>query len=189
MTKLFILLTAWFWLSHPISSVGQPGKEKTALMPTIYQRCCEKIMKSGPCVFFLSDHNGKMRFRLMGIYTHDANLFFWLRLNNRSSLDYDVDSIRFSIAGTGRGGNGPPGFLPPGFLPPGFLPLGFLYPVYVYDSAVTVRGYHRASTIYVLPRVTLPPGRPLQIIVRERYGGRTLQIQAANSVLERARRV
>jgi len=61
--------------------------------------------------------------------------------------------------------------------------------VYVYDSTVSVRGYRRATTIYALPRFTLLPGRQLQIIVGERNGGRRLQIQATNSVLERARRV
>jgi len=145
-------------------------------MLMIYQNCCEKIMKTGPNLFFLGDHNGKMKFRLMGIYTHGATLFFLIRLNNRSALDYDVDSIRFCIAGAGRGTHGPPG-------------PGSLLPVYIYDSTVMVPGYRRVTTIYALPKFTLPPGRQLQIIVRERNGGRHLRVSTTNSVLERARRV
>lgn len=166
MTKLFILLTGYLLFGQPTYSVAQKDIQ--------LQRCCEKIIKVGPCLTFLGDHNGKMRFRLMGIYSHGPTLFFLLRLKNRSPLDYDVDSIRFCITGADRSERLP-------------AATGALLPVYIYAPAVTVRGYRRVTTIYALQRFTLPPGRRLQIIVREKNGGRHLQIQARNSTLERAR--
>ena len=165
MTKLIILLTGYLLFGQPTYSVAQKDVQ--------LQRCCEKILRTGPCLLFPADHNGKMRFRLLGIYSHGPTLFFLLRLNNRSPLDYDVDSIRFCIAGSESNINPP-------------SPKA-LRPVYIYDSTVMVPGYRRATTIYAVPRFTLPPGRRLLIIVREKNGGRHLHIQAGNSTLERAR--
>jgi len=172
MTKLVILLTGYLLFGQPTYSVAQKDVQ--------LQRCCEKIMRTGPCLLLPADHNGKMRFRLLGVYSHGPTLFFLLRLNNRSPLDYDIDSIRFCIVGAGMKEREGPAQLPPP---------GALLPVYIYDSTVMVPGYRRATTIYALPRFTLPPGRRLQIIIREKNGGRHLHIQAGNSTLERARRV
>ena len=170
MTKLIILLTGYLLFGQPTYSVAQKDVQ--------LQRCCEKIMRTGPCLLFPAGHNGKMRVRLLGIYSHGPTLFFLLRLNNRSPLDYDIDSIRFCIVGIQmkeREGASP--------LPPSKT----LLPVYIYDSTALVPGYRHATTIYAVPRFTLPPGRRLQIIVREKNGGRHLHIQAGNSTLERAR--
>jgi hypothetical protein len=166
MTKLVILLTGYLLFGQPTYSVAQKDVQ--------LQRCCEKIMRTGPCLLLPADHNGKMRFRLLGIYSHGPTLFFLLRLNNRSPLDYDIDSIRFCIAG--REDTQLPS-------------QRALLPVYIYDSTVMVPGYRRATTIYAVPRFTLPAGRRLLIIIREKNGGRHLRIQAGNSTLERARRV
>jgi hypothetical protein len=165
MTKLFILLTGYLLFGQSTYSVAQKDAQ--------LQHCCEKIRKTGPSLYFPGDHNGKMRFRVLGIYSHGPTLFFWLRLNNRSPLDYEVDSVRFCITGAGRLSEASP--------PKNLLP------VYVDAPATTVPGYRRTATIYALPRFTLPPGRQLQIIVWERNGGRQLRIQAGNGMLERAR--
>ena len=172
MTRLFILLTGYLLFGQPTYSVAQKDVQ--------LQHCCEKIMKVGPLLGFTGDHNGKMRFRLLGIYSHGPTLFFLIRLNNRSPLDYDIDSIRFCITEPGRSQK------------PGYW--RSLLPVFVYDSTVTVPGYRRATTIYALPRFTLAPGRRLQIMIRERVqstgqGGRDLRVEAGNSMLKRARLV
>lgn len=173
MTKLIILLTGYLLFGQPTYSVAQKDVQ--------LQRCCEKIMKAGGSLLFPADHVGKMRFRLMGIYSHGPMLFFLLRLNNRSPLDYDIDSIRFCIATRDLHLSKKDSHLRQA------PPPGFLSPVYIYDSTITVPGYRRMTTIYAVPRFTLPPGRLLQIVVREKNGGRHLLIQAGNATLERAR--
>jgi hypothetical protein len=196
MKKMLVLLSATILLGQPThlaaqiirSSVELKGprapagsesknggkNESKNEKEAVLRHCCEKIVKAGQYIWFLRDRNGKMKFRVLGIYTHGATLFFLLRLNNRSSLDYDVDSIRFTVTRAGRAKSLSPG-------------PGSLLPVYVYDSTVVVPGYRHATTIYVVPRFTLPPGRQLQIAVWERNGGRHLRVQTTNSVLERAR--
>jgi hypothetical protein len=166
MTKLIILLTGYLLFGQPTFSVAQKDAQ--------LRSCCEKIMRTGPSLIFTAVHSGKMRFRLLGIYSHGPTLFFLLRLNNRSPLDYDIDSIRFSIVGAGPARQV-------------LLSPRALAPIYVYDSMVTVPGYRRETTIYAMQRFTLPSGGRLQIIVREKNGGRHLRLQADNTVLERAR--
>ena len=213
MSRLFILLTGYFLLSQPnylvapfirssvelssgraptgnkggpAGSEGAPaaGNEVPSGIKAPYlQGCCEKIIRSRPSIYFIGDRSGRMRFRLEGVYSHGPTLFFRLRFNNRSSLDYDIDSIRFCIIPMqGRGHTQRQGHPQNPGAPPAFL-----HPVYIYDSAVTVPGYQRVTTIYALARFTLSPGRQLQIIVGERNGGRGLRLQTSNYLLEKAR--
>ena len=66
---------------------------------------CEKIMKEDMRTPTLIDmkidrvvhRSGKMKLQLRGIYTQGAALYFLLRMQNRSSLDYDVEAIHFFI--------------------------------------------------------------------------------------------
>jgi Domain of unknown function (DUF4138) len=137
------------------------------------KRCCEKIEKDVQRVYFLQDRNGKMKLQVKGVYAHGASIFFWLQLNNRSPLDYDVDSIRFQIIAAGKN--------------KGQSAARALQPVFVYDSTAMVPGHSRAVSIFVLPRFTLSVGQQLLINVQEKNGGRQLRVQATNWTLERAR--
>ena len=161
------------------SAENPPTGTKPGTMPISaadLRRCCEKIDRDMQRVWFLKDRNGRMKLQVKGVYTHGAALFFWLQLNNRSPLDYDVDSIAFEIT-TAAGKKIAP------------APLKRLAPFYVFDSTTTVPGHSRVTSIFVLPRFTLPAGRQLTIHVLEKNGGRNLQIQAGNFTLERARPV
>lgn len=146
------------------------------MSPADLRRCCEKITRDIQRVYFLRNHSGRMKFQVRGVYTHGAALFFWLQLNNRSPLDYDVDSIAFQITGAGGKQVSP-------------VQPRTLAPFYVFDSTATVPGHSRVTSIFVLPRFTLPAGRQLTIHVFEKNGGRHLKIQTGNYTLERARPV
>lgn len=165
------------------SAVNPNTVTKPARMPTSspmsfadMRRCCEKISGDIQRVYFLRNRSGRMKLQVRGVYTRGAALFFWLQLNNRSPLDYDVDSIAFQI--TGAGGRQVSPVTP-----------RTLVPFYVFDSAATVPGRSRMTSIFVLPRFTLPAGRQLTIHVFEKNGGRHLQIVTGNYTLERARPV
>ena len=64
---------------------------KVSIDQAAIKRCCEKIKKDIQRVYFLQNHNGKMKLQVKGVYAHGPSIFFWLQLNNRSPLDYDVD--------------------------------------------------------------------------------------------------
>jgi hypothetical protein len=147
---------------------------KASIDQAAIKRCCEKIEKDVQRVYFLQDRNGKMKLQVKGVYAHGASIFFWLQLNNRSPLDYDVDSIRFQIIATGKNKGPSP-------------PPSSVQPVYVYDSTAMVPGHSRAVSIFVLPRFTLSAGQQLLINVQEKNGGRQLRVQATSWTLERAR--
>lgn len=135
---------------------------------------CEKIIKEGSWVSYGNDRSGKMKLQLRGIYTQGSALYFLLRLKNRSSLDYDIEAIRFYVAG------------PAGRKRP-LVRARELIPMYIYDSSSVIRGYSRSSNVVVLPKFTLPAGSRLLIEVLEKNGGRHLRLVAGNFMLERAR--
>ncbi len=143
---------------------------------------CEKIMREDMRTMSLLDMNvdrvmhrsGKMRLQLRSIYTQGSALYFLLRMQNRSSLDYDVATIRFFIA-------------EPANRKTPLVKYGELKPLYVYDSSSIVRGYGKAANVVVLPRFILPYGKKLVIEVLEKNSGRQLQLQVTNFMLEKAR--
>ncbi|WP_431216852.1 DUF4138 domain-containing protein [Puia sp. P3] len=148
---------------------GLPIAEERVIL---LRSSCEKIIKEGSWISYGNDRIGKMKLQLRGIYTQGSVLYFLLRLKNRSSLDYDIEAIHFSIAGT-----------------PGKSSTGIreLPPIYLYDSNSVIRGYSHSSNVVVLPKFTLPAGRRLMIEVIEKNGGRHLRLMAGNFMLERAR--
>lgn len=166
----------------PVNSGGvvrNGGIEKRGgeVSEAVLRHCCEKIAKEKRKIWYLGDRNGKMQLQVRGIYTHGAAMFFLLRLNNHSSLDYDIDSVRFLITGYGKGRTAVRNS----------SATKRLEPVYVHDSTSMVPGFSRAASIFVLRRFTLPPGRQLLIEVQEKNGGRHLRIGVFNWALERAR--
>ena len=163
---------------------------------------CEKIMKEDMRITSLIDmkidrvmhRSGKMKLQLRGIYTQGSALYFLLRMRNRSSLDYDVEEIHFFIADASNRKtplDKTPSVQNPLVQNPlvqtPLVQYKELKPVYIYDSSSVVRGYGQTANVVVLPRFTLPYGKRLVIEVREKNGGRQLQLRATNFMLERAR--
>lgn len=156
-------------------AVAQAGEAKARDQPVgQLNTCCQKIARDIQRIYYLHNRSGKVRLIVRGIYTRGKSLFFSLRLINRSSLAYDVDSVRFFITERKRKAR--------------FIQrVRELVPLYVYDSITSVQGYGRSAGIYVIPRLTLSRHRRLEIDVREKNGGRHLQIHAANFTLETAK--
>lgn len=175
MNFLSFLLAGYALFGQPLVSpfIGGGDIDKTEL-----RVCCEKILREGPRIWFLSDRNGKMKLQVRGIYIHGPVLLFCLRLTNRSSRDYAIDGIRFWPVDKDGGP---------------IVGRGVLEPILIYDSAKRVPGYGNAASIFVLPRLTLPPGGKLWIDVRENNGeadgGRQLHIPVGNWMLARARAI
>jgi hypothetical protein len=191
MKFMLVLLTGYALFSQPGHATAQPGmasardqpaglvqpeanREQVAANQVQLMACCQKIAGDVQRIYYLNNRNGKVRLVVRGIYTRGKSLFFSLKLINRSPLDYDVDSIRFFVAEKQKGVHP-------------LQRLNELAPVYVYDSAILVKGYSRATSVFVLPRMTLARHRRLQIEVLEKNGGRHLLVQASNFTLETAK--
>jgi hypothetical protein len=192
MKLLLVLLAGYALLCQPgdaaaqagmVAARDQPGtglvqpaanRDQSAANQAQLKSCCQKIAKDVQRIYYLNNRNGKVRLVVRGIYTRGKSIFFSLKLINRSALDYDVDSIRFFVAEKQKG------------MHP-LQRLNELAPVYVYDSAVLVKGFSRAASVFVLPRLTLARHRRLQIEVLEKNGGRHLLVQASNFTLETAK--
>jgi hypothetical protein len=178
MKLLYVMLAGYALFGHADRAVcagrgggagGDPAVNRDQL-----KVCCQKIVKDVQRLYYLNSRNGKVKMVVRGIYTHGKELFFALRLVNRSPLDYDVDSIRFFVAEKQKGVRSP-------------RRLNELKPVFVYDSATLVRGHSRVTSVVVIPRLTLARHRRLLIEVLEKNGGRHLLVQAANFTLEMAK--
>jgi|SRR6185437_3340069 len=173
MNFISFLLAGYVFFGQPfVSPIAKGGDIGGQIDKTDLRVCCEKIIRDGPHIWFLSDRNGKMKLQVRGIYIHGSALFFLLRLTNRSSGDYSIDEIRFRAVDKDGGqiaGRAP------------------LEPVFVYDSTKMVPAFGKTTGIFVFPRFTMPAGGRLWIDVRESNGSRHLHIPVGNWMLARAR--
>ena len=166
-----LLLTGITLLSQPGHAAAQGG---TAATPDQLKVCCQKISRDIQRIYYLANRNGKIRLVVRGIYARNNKLFFSLRLANRSSLDYEVDSIRFFVAERQKG-------------VPALHRVSEVKPLFLYDTAGTVPSHSKRTCVIVIPRVTLQRRYRLQIEVMERNRGRRLRVEAANFTLQTAR--
>ncbi|HTI94677.1 MAG TPA: DUF4138 domain-containing protein [Puia sp.] len=173
-------------LSHSDPPLNDPSHRD------LFRSSCEKIIKEDLQTTSLIDmkidrvihRSGKMKLQLRSVYTQGPALYFLLRVQNRSSLDYDVEAIHFFIADPS---NKKTPLVSDTLVRSPLVRSKELKPVYVYDSSSVVPGYGQAANVVVLPRFTLPYGKRLVIEVLEKNGGRQLQLQTNNYMLERAR--
>jgi hypothetical protein len=138
--------------------------------------CCQKIVRDIQRIYYLNCRNGKVKLVVRGIYVRGEELFFSLRLINRSALDYEVDSLRFFVAEKKNGARAP-------------RRTGEVKPVFIYDSVTLVKGRSRVTSVVVIRRLTLARHRRLQIEVLEKNGARQLVVQTANFTLEMAKMI
>jgi hypothetical protein len=156
---------------RPGRAIGEPVVNRDQL-----KSCCQKISGDIQRIYYLNCRNGKMKLVVRGVYVYGGEMFFAIRLTNRSALDYTVDSIRLFVAEKERGS-------------PSLRRLEELKPVFIYDSATLVKGHGRVTSVVVIPRLTLARHRRLQIEVLEKRGTRQLIVQTANFTLEMAKSI
>lgn len=166
-----LLLTGTILLSQPGHAAAQGG---TAATPDQMKVCCQKISRDIQRIYYLANRSGGIKLVLRGVYARDNKLFFSLRLANRSPMDFEVDSIRFFVAERQKG-------------VPAMHRVSEVKPVFLYDTAATVKSHSKRTCVIVIPRMSLGRHHRLEIEVLERNRGRQLRVDAANFTLETAR--
>ena len=180
----FVLLS--YLLFNPLSarmrqeSVAQPKTIMVSYRRQIWaidekdlESWCKQVQKDRRRIYYLFHRKFRMSFQLKGIYAHQGLLFFRLSLNNRSHLDYDVDSIRFFIWDSRDNKRSIPSLSLPA--------------VYSYGNTSLIQGKSQEESVIVLPQLTLPTGKYLVIEVTEKHGGRKLELFVSNFTLLRSR--
>jgi conjugative transposon TraN protein len=118
----------------------------------------------------------KIKFSLAGIYIGGDEVFFHLRIKNKSNINFDIKSLRFfvhdkqSVKRTASQENE-------------------LVPIYIFNEPARVLGNTSTDAVYALEKFTIPNAKVLNIELFEKNGGRNLKLRIRNQSIVKAEKL
>lgn len=120
------------------------------------------------------DNRFRTTLTLQGIYIQNDILYYRLHIRNRSSINYDVKSLKFFIRDKKKVKRTSSQELE-------------LVPVYVGNKTANVNAYASATMVYAVRKFTIPDGKALHIHLFENNGGRNLSLTIHNRDILKAK--
>ena len=118
----------------------------------------------------------RMTFAVRGIYVHEDMLFLRVFLRNKSSIKYDIQSLRFFVRDKKN-------------LRRTASQEVELRPLYVRNETKSISGNGSADVVFVFQKFTIPDSKTLNIELFERDGGRNLKLHVGNHSIIKAVRL
>lgn len=138
--------------------------------PSIYARM---LLDNAPLLRHTGKEKWDVRAAVTGIYVREDALYFQMHLENKSSLDYDVDYLRFAIRDMRTSKRTA-------------VQENELQPLQIAGNHNRVKANSRTSFVVVLPRFTIPDRKFLAVEFREKNGGRSFQLHVGNKQIVHA---
>lgn len=115
-----------------------------------------------------------MQALLKGIYVHNDLLYFHTSLHNYTSLSFDIDYIRFIVKDKK-------------VVKRTAMQESVIEPVRTFNNLTTVDGKTTVRNVFVLPKITIPDDKVLEVEIYERNGGRHQSYRIENTDLVAAK--
>lgn len=131
------------------------------------------ILDNTRTVHGVHDHSWDMLARVIGIYIKGKVIYYQLRLENQSSVDYDVDFIRFYIRDKKKNKRTA-------------IQENELKPLYVSGNTSLVKANSSNVIVVALEKFTIPDPKYLAIRIMEKNGGRHLMMKLNNKDILKA---
>ncbi len=141
-----------------------------------FKELATTVANSDPVTHRIKDKKGKIGFRLTGLYVHQDVLLYGLGVDNRSPLNYDLESLRFFIRDKKR-------------VKRTALQLTEVKPVFILKDTTHVSSRSEHHMVFVLPKFTLASDQRLVIQAKEKNGARHLELEVGDKSILRARPV
>lgn len=139
----------------------------------------EKLLKYSKLAFY---HKNKIagamkkkyeiKFQLNGIYIRDDVIYYRTRVVNSSSINYDIDQLRFFIRDSRKIKRTASQEIE-------------IVPIFIHNNVSTISDESEATTVFALPKFTIPDRKYLIIQLMEKNGGRHIELQLKNTKLLR----
>jgi conjugative transposon TraN protein len=114
-----------------------------------------------------------MRAEVIGIYIKQNMIYYQLRLDNSTSIDYDIDLLRFFIRDKKSGKRTA-------------TQENELLPLYVAGNTSQVKASSQNTIVLALEKFTIPDAKYLAIQLMEKNGGRHLFLKVSNKKIIKA---
>jgi conjugative transposon TraN protein len=110
---------------------------------------------------------------LIGIYIKNEVIYYQLRLENQSPIDYDIDFLHFCIRDKKKGKRTA-------------VQENELTPLYVAGNTKLVKANDNNTVVFALEKFTIPDAKYLVIQISEKNGGRHLLMRVHNKKIIKA---
>ena len=137
----------------------------------------EAVLKQGGVIRNLGSWRDKMAFSLYGIYVKEDVMMFYLRIDNLSKVDYEIDFIKSYII------NNKKTTKKQAYQADEKIPLY----TYLEPQTEVVHAGESQSRVFFFNRFTIPRKHSLHFELFERNGGRHLKFTVSNKVLLEAK--
>ncbi len=121
----------------------------------------------------IEDKKWDMKAKVTGIYIKENVIYCQVSLRNESSIDYDIDLLRFYIGDKKKGKRTA-------------VQENELKPLYMAGNNNQVKSHKRNIIVVALEKFTIPDAKFLAVQVMEKNGGRHLTMKIANKKIMQA---
>lgn len=111
--------------------------------------------------------------KISGVYIHGNTIYYQLQLNNQSSIDYDIDLLRFYIRDKKKAKRTA-------------IQENEMKPLYIAGNTKLVKANTTSTLVVALEKFTIPDAKFLSIEVMEKNGGRHIKLKIHNNKIIRA---
>lgn len=145
-----------------------PVQNKTSI-----QTYCNSIIDNPATIRGIKDAHWNIIATLSGIYIKDDVIYYQLGLRNESTIDYDINFLRFYIRDKKKSRRTA-------------SQENELRPLYVAGNTSLVKANTRNCIVVALQKFTIPDAKYLAVEIGERNGGRDLAMKIHNRKIIRA---
>ncbi len=131
------------------------------------------VLDNSRRVHGIRENSWDMDAMITGIYIKENVIYYQLRLTNKSSIDYDIELLRFYIRDRKKGDRTA-------------TQENELKPLYVAGNASQVRGNSQNIIVVALEKFTVPDAKYLAVQLMEKNGGRHLLLKVNNNKIIKA---
>lgn len=138
------------------------------------QADAEMIMGKKRTVHGITDKKYRIKLGLNGLFIRGNLMYFKIKLENHSHMNYDIDQLRFFIRDQKKSKRTAIQELE-------------IDPLYVHPDITTVTGQTECFLVFALPKFTIPDKKNLIIQAMEKNGGRHLELKVGNRIIVQSR--
>ena len=113
------------------------------------------------------DNSWNINAAVIGTYIKDDIIYYQLRIKNNSTINYDIEVLRFYIRDKKKG---------KGIA----VQENILKPLYVFGNMAQVKSFNQNIIVVALDKFTIPDKKFMGIQVLEKNGGKHLMIKLNN---------
>jgi Domain of unknown function (DUF4138) len=131
------------------------------------------ILDNKKSVKKINDHKGETDAEVIGIYVKNDVMFYQVRINNNSPIDYTIDLIRFYIRDKKKSKRTAVQDID-------------LKPLHTVGNITNVKSNNTSTMVFALEKFTIPDAKYMVLQINEKNGGRHFSIRIKNKKIMKA---